>query len=189
MEHTQRSAFALTPYSLCANAMYFIPFCLYLENKTEEEKLWRRSTCWINLWLEMTEPYLNTFSGTLRRQHKCYFTQINKSLVTNIPWIRRLRTFHCRVSVLLVRWENLGGNGTSGTLQCVVNEPASEHEPRTELYIAETLKENNQNTFSVTKQKHGLITAPGNISDHCWFLKWSMKQINMPILQIKWSKV
>jgi len=38
-----------------------------------------------------------------------------------------------------VRWESFGGNGTSGTLQCVVNEPASEHEPRTELYIADTL--------------------------------------------------
>lgn len=50
-------------------------------------------------------------------------------------------TFHCRVRVLLVRWESFGDNGTSGTLQCVVNEPASEHEPRTELYIAETLSQ------------------------------------------------
>lgn len=56
-------------------------------------------------------------------------------------WEKWSCTFHCRVSVLLVRWDSLGGKGTSGTLQCVVNEPASEHKPRTELYIAETLKQ------------------------------------------------
>lgn len=39
-----------------------------------------------------------------------------------------------------MRWVSLGDSGTSGTLQCVVKEPASEHEPRTELYIAETLR-------------------------------------------------
>lgn len=57
---------------------------------------------------------------------------------------RSLRTFHCRVRVLLVRWDSFGGSGTSGTLQCVVNEPASEHEPRTELYIAVTLMDETQ---------------------------------------------
>lgn len=58
------------------------------------------------------------------------------------------RTFHCRVRVLLVRWESFGVNGTSGTLQCVVNDPASEHDPRTELYVAKTLQKNpNMNTF------------------------------------------
>lgn len=61
-------------------------------------------------------------------------------------------TFHCRVRVLLVRWESFGDNGTSGTLQCVVNEPASEHEPRTELYIADTLQQTHE-TSNV--QKHG----------------------------------
>lgn len=50
------------------------------------------------------------------------------------------RTFHCRVRVLLVRWESFGVSGTSGAPQCVVNEPASEHEPRAELYIADTLE-------------------------------------------------
>lgn len=44
-----------------------------------------------------------------------------------------LFTFHCREMELLVRWWSLGEGGTSGTLQCVVKEPASEHEPRTEL--------------------------------------------------------
>lgn len=53
-------------------------------------------------------------------------------------------TFHCKVRVLLVRWESFGASGTSGTLHCVVNEPASEHEPRTELYIADTLETNTQ---------------------------------------------
>lgn len=56
-----------------------------------------------------------------------------------------LCTFHCRVRVLLVRCESFGGSGTSGTLQCVVNEPASEHEPRTELYIANTLTQKTPN--------------------------------------------
>lgn len=50
-------------------------------------------------------------------------------------------TFHCRVRVLLVRWVSFGDSGTSGTLQCVVKEPASEHEPRNELYSADTLKQ------------------------------------------------
>lgn len=40
-----------------------------------------------------------------------------------------------------MRWVSFGDNGTSGTLQCVVKEPASELEPRTELYVAETLKQ------------------------------------------------
>lgn len=39
----------------------------------------------------------------------------------------------------MVRWVSFGDNGTSGTLQCVVKELASEHEPRTELYVADTL--------------------------------------------------
>lgn len=56
------------------------------------------------------------------------------------------------MSVLLVRWESFGDNGTSGTLQCVVNEPASEHEPRTELYIADTLK---QTIKTSRNQTHG----------------------------------
>lgn len=43
--------------------------------------------------------------------------------------------------MLLVRWVSLGDDGTSGTLQCVVKEPASELEPRTELYVADTLKQ------------------------------------------------
>lgn len=42
-------------------------------------------------------------------------------------------TFHCRVRVFLVRCESFGGKGTSGTLDSVVNEPASEQEPRTKL--------------------------------------------------------
>lgn len=45
---------------------------------------------------------------------------------------------------LLVRWWSLGEGGTSGTLQCVVKEPASEHEPRTELYVAHTLRSSKQ---------------------------------------------
>lgn len=49
------------------------------------------------------------------------------------------RTFHCRLRVLLVRWVSFGESGTSGTLQCVVKELASEHEPRTALYAAHTL--------------------------------------------------
>lgn len=39
----------------------------------------------------------------------------------------------------MVRWVSFGDSGTSGTLQCVVKELASEHEPRTELYVADTL--------------------------------------------------
>lgn len=42
--------------------------------------------------------------------------------------------------MLLARWVSFGDDGTSGTLQCVVKEPASEVEPRTELYVAHTLK-------------------------------------------------
>lgn len=55
--------------------------------------------------------------------------------------VARARTFHCRVRELLVRLPSFGDNGTSGTLQCVLKEPASEHEPRTELYIADTLQQ------------------------------------------------
>lgn len=40
----------------------------------------------------------------------------------------------------MVRLWSLGDGGTSGTLQCVVKETASEHEPRTELYVADTLR-------------------------------------------------
>lgn len=43
--------------------------------------------------------------------------------------------------MLLARWVSFGDDGTSGTLQCVVKEPASELEPRTELYVAHTLKQ------------------------------------------------
>lgn len=50
-------------------------------------------------------------------------------------------TFHCRPRVLLERWVSFGDDGTSGTLQCVVKEPASELDPRTELYVADTLKQ------------------------------------------------
>lgn len=48
-------------------------------------------------------------------------------------------TFHCRLRELLVRWVSLGDSGTSGTLQCVVKEQASEQGPRAELYVADTL--------------------------------------------------
>lgn len=48
-------------------------------------------------------------------------------------------TFHCRLRVLLLRWVSFGESGTSGTLQCVVKELASEHEPRTEVDVADTL--------------------------------------------------
>lgn len=48
-------------------------------------------------------------------------------------------TFHCRVRLVLARFVSFGGDGTSGTVDSVVNEPASEHEPRTKLYIADTL--------------------------------------------------
>lgn len=46
----------------------------------------------------------------------------------------------------------------SGMLQCVVNEPASDHEPRTELYMAVTLKQRHK-TSNV--QKHGWILYAG----------------------------
>lgn len=39
----------------------------------------------------------------------------------------------------MARFMSFGGDGTSGTVDSVVNEPASEHEPRTKLYIADTL--------------------------------------------------
>lgn len=57
-----------------------------------------------------------------------------------------------------MRWESLGHSGTSGMLQCVVNEPASEHEPRTELYIAETLNTQDVQRRVQRRKKTGLET-------------------------------
>lgn len=63
------------------------------------------------------------------------------------------RTFHCRPRALLLRWVSFGDDGTSGTLQCVVKEPASELEPRTELYVADTLKQRFRRTFRTGLQR------------------------------------
>lgn len=68
-----------------------------------------------------------------------------------------------------MRWESFGDSGTSGMLQCVVNEPASEHEPRTELYIADTLKRNiRHQTFvcesSYRQNLQTVHTEHGNIT-------------------------
>lgn len=41
----------------------------------------------------------------------------------------------------MLRWVSFGDSGTSGTLQCVVKELASEHEPRTEVDVADTLEQ------------------------------------------------
>lgn len=56
-------------------------------------------------------------------------------------------TFHCRVSVLFVRWDSLGGSGQSGVLLWVVKAPTSEHEPFTELHTAFTLRKTNTHKF------------------------------------------
>lgn len=74
-----------------------------------------------------------------------------------------------------MRWESFGGNGTSGTLQCVVNQPASEHEPRTELYIADTLK-NTEKTPNI--KKHERVFVLGNIR-MILSLKILLKKLNI----------
>lgn len=66
-------------------------------------------------------------------------------------------TFHCSPRVLLVRWVSFGDDGTSGTLQCVVKEPASELEPRTELYVADTLKEKREDSEEVSRGRRTQI--------------------------------
>lgn len=82
------------------------------------------------------------------------------------------RTFHCRLRLLLVRWVSFGDDGTSGTLQCVVKEPASELEPRTELYVAHTLQEEESRAFRAGGQKAADARCEAKSSPDVILCRW-----------------
>lgn len=86
-----------------------------------------------------------------------------------------------------MRWESFGDNGTSGTLQCVVNEPASEHEPRTELYIADTLKQMSNTSRNQTHRK-GKITPP-NMQNSTFFFEEKEEGSLPNVVVCRWPQV
>lgn len=78
----------------------------------------------------------------------CLGNYLAMTLTSILVCDKQCLTFHCRVSVLFVRWDSLGGSGQSGVLLWVVKAPTSEHEPFTELHTAFTLRKANTHKFS-----------------------------------------